>query len=184
MANLTYELGFDGNANAIEGVRDGIYPLQVYLVADEERKVISACNPDQIRRSDRLSFRIYDFSDPAAKRPHGMTPVTLQILFTRATKSDDGEVKPPFSPIVENGLPLAQLATTTFTPLPEPTGSIAFGKAALAGWEVEFPNVDLLLQHTGRFDFRALLTVGIPGEVARFFRVDPEMVIGDDDGGP
>ena len=134
MANLTYELGFDGNANAIEGVRGGIYPLQVYLVADEEHKVISACNPDQIRRSDQLNFRIYDFSDPAAKRPHGMTPVTLQILFTRATKSDDSEVKPPFSPIVENGLPLAQLATTTFTPLPEPTGSIAFGKAALAGW--------------------------------------------------
>lgn len=184
MANLAYELGFDGNANAVEGIRDGVYPLQVYLVTDDEKKVISACNPAQIRRSDRLSFRVYDFSDPAAKRPLGMTPVTLQILFTRATKTEDGATKPPFSPILKDGLPLAQLATTTFTPVPAATESIAFGQAALAGWVAEFPGAHLLLEHTGRFDFRALLTVGIPGEVARFFRVDPEMVIGDDDGGP
>ncbi len=107
---LTFELGFDWNAPAVEGVRDGVYPLQVFLVHDSDSAVISSCNSAQVKTNRQLTFRVYDFTDPKAGEPTGAAPVTLQILFTRATTIGN----PPFSPILANGAPVAQLASTQF----------------------------------------------------------------------
>jgi hypothetical protein len=173
---LTFELGFDWNSPAVQGVRDGVYPLQVFLVDDRENSVISPCNPAQVGLNAKLGFRVYDFTDPRAGSPGGAAPATLQVLFTRATSLGD----PPFSPILRNGAPVAQLTSTSFAS--PARDSIAFGAAAVAGWDVKWPDGDVRLDQGGRFKFRALLTVSVPGEMARFYRVDPEMVIGD--GGP
>lgn len=174
--DLTFELGFDWHTPPVEGVRDGVYPLQVFLVDNGDAAVISSCNSAQVKRSDGLTFRVYDFTDPQASEPTGAAPVTLQILFTRATTLGD----PPFSPIQDEGKPVAQLAATEFTSPAK--ASIAFGAGAAGGWNVKWPGGDVRLEQAGRFKFRALLTVAVPGEMARFYRVDPEMVIGD--GGP
>jgi hypothetical protein len=173
---LTFELGFDWSSPAVEGVRDGVYPLQVFLVDDRENAVISPCNPAQVGLNAKLGFRVYDFTDPRASAPAGAAPVTLQILFTRATT----DLEAPFSPVLRGGAPVAQMASTSFAATAK--DSIAFGAGAVAGWHVEWPDGDVLLEQGGRFKFRALLTVAVPGGMARFYRVDPEMVIGD--GGP
>ncbi len=181
---LAFELGFDWNVPPTEGVRDGVFPLQVFLVDDGSRSVISSCNSSQIETTDVLSFRVYDFTLPDAAQADGSkgrAPFALQVLYTRAVVSIEGAPLPPFSPFEEDGEPVAQLATTLFA-APASQSSIAFGAGAVAGWDVEWPGGDSILKLPGRFKFRALLTVAAPGQVAKFYRVDPEMVIGD--GGP
>lgn len=175
---LAFELGFDWNVPPTEGVRDGVFPLQVFLVDDGKKGVISSCNAAQVETTDTLAFRVYDFTETAPGESTDAAPVALQVLFTRAVSPGEGLEPPPFSPIEEGGNQVAQLATTVLTPTA--TQSIAFGDGVVAGWQVKWPGEgDLVLRKQGRFKFRALLTVAVPGQVAKFYRVDPEMVIGD-----
>lgn len=167
---LAFELGFDWMVNPVIGVRDGVYPLQVHLVDDDEGKMISACNPDDVPVGSGLRFRVYDFShqiaDPRA------TPKVLQILFTSAT-SDRND---PISPVKIDGAPQGQWAATTFRRCEHP--SIAY--PAKSGWEAVWADgsAELPLSSEGRFSFRGLLTVETPGDTARFYRIDPEMIVG------
>lgn len=169
---LAFELGFDLDVHPIQGVRDGVFPLQLALVNDGEDAVISPFDPSKVRQDYRLSFRVYDFSYPAPGLP---TPSlsALQILFTSATS-----VSVPMSPFTQ-----PQLATTAF--VGPDVESIAFGEKVRFGWEVQWTDdsgetvTDFRLERAGRFNFRALLTVGIPEEMAKFYRADPEMVVGD-----
>ena len=178
-ATLAFELGFDWNIHPIQGVRDGVFPLQVCLVDDGSGTVLSPCHPSAVEVGDTLLFRVYDFTDPESLPAGSPVPSAVQILFTSASTIESPA--PPFSPVVVDGLQLAQLAATSF----DSTGvrpSIAYGAEA-PGWKVEWSQgAEAVLQQSGRFKFRALLTVGIPGEMARFYRADPEMVVGH--GGP
>lgn len=180
MANLAFELGFDWNTHPIQGVRDGVYPMQIFLVDDDSKTVISSCDPSKLKSSDVLKFRVYDFTALPAGEPPVASPGTLQILFTSAT-TVPGQTQPPFSPVKDSGgNQVAQMAATSFKSVGA-SGSVAFTGSAVNGWEVEWTGVTTVtLQQIGRFNFRALLTVSVPGEMARFYRVDPEMVIGGD----
>ena len=59
--------------------------------------------------------------------------------------------------------------------------SIAFGVEGgwQAEWKAPLPN-PVSLGAAGRFELSAMLTVANPGQPARFYRSDPEIVIGDD----
>ncbi len=181
-ATLAFEIGFDWNIHPIQGVRDGVFPLQLCLVDDAgEGTVLSPCHPSAIEPGDTLLFRVYDFTDYGSPPEASPEPSALQVLFTSA--STIVSPPPPFSPVVDDdGMPLAQLASITF-PQTAVRPSIAYGVEA-PGWAVEWSiGVDAVIQQPGRFKFRALLTVGTTGEMARFYRVDPEMVVGDPGGG-
>lgn len=183
MANnstLAFELGFDWNVHPIVGVRNGVFPLQVSLVDDNNGTVLSPSHPSAAKVGDTLLFRVYDFTDPDHLSAGSPEPSALQVLFSSASTVTSPE--PPFSPVVIDENPLAQLAATSFNPNNVPP-SIAYGADA-NGWKVEWNlGADIVLQQPGRFNFRALLTVGITGEMARFYRADPEMVVGDAGGG-
>lgn len=181
MANLAFELGFDWDVPPFIGVSDGIFPLQVVLVNDgdlanpDDRFVISPSHPSNVRAGDTLRFRVYDFSAsvPTVDPP---SPTALQVLFTSATSNDTD----PISPFEVNGVPQAQWASLDF--FPTAGESVAFdvgsGWIAADAGPLTAATGRLTIERDGRFKFRALLTVGIPGEMARFYRVDPEMVIG------
>jgi hypothetical protein len=174
MSKLAFELGFDWNVNPIQGVRDGVFPLQWSLVNDdlEPPAVISPFN--SLNVGDTLSFRVYNFSALVPSDPP--TPTVLQVLFSSATASENG----PFSPLEFDEIEQGSLATVFFGQSVDP--SVAFGGGALGGWTAESIDrsaVDFVtLANPGRFNFRALLTVVKPREQARFYRIDPEMVIG------
>lgn len=179
MRNLAFELGFDWQVKPVVGIRDGVYPLQMCLVDDDERQVISPCNAEQVTVGSALRFRVYDFTYQA--REPGPRPTVLQALFTAGT-TDPGD---PFSPIEIDGQSRAQWAATVFRRSEIP--SLAFGVAS--GWEALWAGeviggeiAELPLSRSGRFEFRGLLTVEALGEMARFYRIDPEMVVGG--GGP
>ena len=191
MESLAFELGFDLDVNPVLGVRDGVFPLQLALVNDDvngdppEPAVISPFDPSVVHMGDSLSFRVYDFSDPAAAVPPEPSLCALQILFTSATSESV-----PISPFEIGGATRPQLATTNLELLPSPVSSVAFGDKVRFGWEAKWdvspasPPVPALdLDNDGRFKFRALLTVGIPNQMAMFYRSDPEMVVGDPAGG-
>ena len=184
MANLAFELGFDWYVHPILGVRDGVFPLQMFLVNDDSGTVISSCDPSQVQTQDVLSFRVYDFTAWPAGVPPVASPDTLQVLFTSAT-TVAGETQPHFSPVkLPNGNQVAQMAATSpMLVTAPPSTSIAF-TSAVAGWTVQWSTTnpapeDVTLEQSGRFNFRALLTVSPPDEMAKFYRADPEMVIGD-----
>ncbi len=186
MANLAFELGFNWDVPPIIGVRDGVFPLQLVLVNDDDSAVISPCDSSVLTKGDELRFRVYDFTDPTTyPSPARPLPNVLQILFTSAGSG-------PLSPILVGQPPiqLPHLAAVSFVDDPPPTPSIAYiiGTSSVPGWDVLWQGLapqpqDLMnLAQAGRFKFRALLTAGIPGEMTRFYPVDPEMVIGH--GGP
>lgn len=189
MENLAFELGFDLDVPAVQGVRDGVFPLQLALVNDDVDgsppgpAVISPFDPLMISKGYFLSFRIYDFTDPDGPSEGDLPSLSaLQVLFTSATPTNT-----EFSPFVIDDETQAQLATTCF--LQDPTNSVAFGTGVRCGWEAQWSISNEIvtafeLMNCGRFNFRALLTVGVPGQVAKFYRTDPEMVIGDAGGGP
>lgn len=187
MASLAFELGFDWDIPPIIGVRDGVFPLQLALVDDDRRVVVSPYDSSVLQAPGQLCFRIYDFTDPATygdpdlPRP---VPNVLQVLFTSATSGGD-----PFSPVLDKAcIPCAQLAAMSFDNEDTPK-SVAYiiGDSPVPGWKVRWfldgsLRDSIALGQSGRFKFRALLTVGIPGQMVSFYRIDPEMVIGD--GGP
>lgn len=188
MASLAFELGFDWDTPPIIGVRDGVFPLQLALV-DDDGGVVSPYDSSVLQAPGQLCFRIYDFTDPATYRdPSRPVPNVLQILFTSATSGGG-----PFSPVLDgSGTPRAQLAAMSFDK-ENTQASIAYniGGSAVPGWTALWPldesqplQGSIALGQFGRFKFRALLTVGIPGQMVRFYRIDPEMVIGDAGGGP
>jgi hypothetical protein len=178
MADLTFELGFDWNMPSSENALGVVYALQMYLVKNDpdpnKSAVISPCNSSKINTGDTLGFRIYDFTgSPSA--PAGTEPRALQVLFATAVDQQPANI----SPILVAGKALPQLATTDFgVPQQNPT-SIAYGDVA-RGWDVTtlLPLSELRLSESGRFEMRAMLTVSVPGQMARFYRVDPEMVVG------
>ncbi len=180
-ATLAFEIGFDWDIHPIQGVRDGVFPLQLCLVDDAgSGTVISPCNPSSVETGDTLLFRVYDFTDPDSPSAGLPEPSALQVLFTSASTIESPE--PPFSPVKDGDQPLAQLVATDFDD-DDVRQSIAYGAQA-PGWTVRWSDVaETVLQEPGRFKFRALLTVGISGEMARFYRADPEMVIGNPGGG-
>lgn len=174
---LAFELGFDLDAHAVQGVREGVYPLQIALVTDgKSPAVISPYNPAMVHKRDFLSFRVYDFTSPGSIEPSSSL-YTLQVLFTPATPANT-----EFSPFEFDGAVQTQLATTSFSE--SAANSVAFGPVR-AGWDVEWSvGTALEIKNPGRFNFRALLTVGLPKQIARFYRADPEMVVGDPAGPP
>ena len=174
---LAFELGFDLDAHAVQGVREGVYPLQLALVKDgTSPSVISPYNPAMVHQRDVLKFRVYDFTSPGSIEPSSSL-FALQVLFTPATPTNT-----EFSPFEFDGAVQTQLATTSFSE--SPANSVAFGPVR-AGWNVEWSvGSALKIKNAGRFNFRALLTVGLPGQIARFYRADPEMVVGDPAGPP
>lgn len=177
MASLAFELGFDWNTYPIQRVRDGVFPLQLALVEGTAPTGVLVSPFDcSAQVGDTLCFRVYDFTDSALDP--APTPQVLQVLFTSAVNHPDAADPPPFSPVKVGDDQLAQLTGTDFKKS-SPT-SVAFGSTAM-GWNVELSlGPDVTFRQDGRFQFRALLTVAIPGEMARFYRTDPEMVIGDD----
>ena len=184
MANLAFELGFDWNTHPVIGVRDGVYPLQVCLVRDargeEPAAVISPCNPAEVKAEDELEFRVYDFTDysPYKDRPPAPRPMALQVLFTSGS-----EGQTVFSPVIQPPGEVLPVLTSVSFDLDRAPKSIAYGVSI--GWTVEWSNTTevVTLGSLGRFKFRALLTVGVPNDMARFYRVDPEMVVGASDPG-
>lgn len=180
MANLAFELGFDWNVPPLEQDLSVMFPLQLCLVDDDQRTVISSCNPQAIQCTDTLTFRLYDFTEPQ-QRPEAGSPVpqTLQAFFTSA---EDDIRKPPYSPILLAGQPQSLLTSVSFSGAK--VESVA-GYPASLGWDVEWNGIPNRLPLTaGRFELRVMLTVLIPGLMPRFYRVDPEMVIGDPSGAP
>lgn len=179
MANLAFELGFDWNVPPIQGVRDGVFPLQMALVRDgTPGQVISPYDPSVVQVGSTLCFRVYDFTD-AAHLPGVGSPSleVLQVLFTSATTVEPPPGEPSrFSPVKDpDGNPVAQMFSTGFTA--PSRSSIAFD--VKTGWDVTMNlGSEVLFSQDGRFNFRALLTVAFPGQMARFYRADPEMVIG------
>ncbi|MCH9648654.1 MAG: hypothetical protein K0U98_10470 [Deltaproteobacteria bacterium] len=180
MANLAFELGFDWNVPPLEQDLSVMFPLQLCLVNDDEGTVISSCNPRAIGCDDALRFRLYDFTDPKQQpEARSPSPQTLQAFFTSA---QEDVRKPPYSPILLAGEPQSLLTSVSFTG--GEAESVA-GYPALAGWEVEWNGIpNRLPLAAGRFELRVMLTVLIPGLMPRFYRVDPEMVIGDPSGAP
>ena len=133
MANLAYELGFDWNAQPIIQARDGLYPLQICMVNDDEREATSPCSSSTIGVDDNLTFRVYDFTNYEGSPPgHPPIPNCIQVLFTSAK----GE-STTFSPFNNGGVQLAQLASKNFTQQ-NPVESIAFGEAAALGWTFDW----------------------------------------------
>ncbi len=177
MNDLVYELGFDWNMPSTESSLGIIYPLQMELLSGEA--LISPCNGAFIKTGDTLAFRVLDFtgSPPA---PAGAEPRSLQVLFSGATNDPTD-----FSPILDdNKLQVPHLVTTEFHSSSDTT-SPAYGTVARA-WDVILDGgstpSQLMLEDAGRFELRALLTVAASGQMAKFYRIDPEMVV--DDGGP
>lgn len=175
MANLAYELGFDWNVPPLEQDLSVMFPLQLCLVDDDKGSVISSCNPRAIQNTDSLVFRLYDFTDreqrPVAGPP---TPRTLQAFFTSA---ENDVREPPYSPILIEGEPQTLLTSVTFS---ESEIQSVAGFPASAGWKIGWEGLpDRLPLVSGRFELRVMLTVLVPGLMPRFYRVDPEMVIGD-----
>lgn len=184
MAYLTFELGFDWNMPPSEQSPGFVFPLQMYLVDNAAGgSVVSACHPGAISAGDAaanppnppdtLDFRVYDITDPG---PSGAEPQALQVLFSTAVN----EQNDPFSPIkVGVDTPVSQLATTDIPPLNiTDTPSIAYGTNATCGWNVSISPSPLEIRQVGRFELRAMVTLVVPGEMARFYRIDPEMVVG------
>jgi hypothetical protein len=174
MAKLVFELGFDWNVPPLEQDLSVMFPLQLCLVNDDARNVISSCNPEAIECGDTLGFRLYDFTDPELRPAAGPpTPRTLQAFFTSAEKDIR---KPPYSPILLAGQPETLLTSVTFS---GGNAQSVAGYPAQAGWHIEWEGLpDRLPLASGRFELRVMLTVLIPGLMPRFYRVDPEMVIG------
>ncbi len=190
MSRFVYELGFDWNMPDSESSLGVIFPLHMALVkkaqaTGEEDKLIWPCHGSQVKTTDTLAFRILDFTgSPSA--PAGTEPRALQVLFTPAAR-DTEEGPAPFSPILDaQNLQVPILATTDFHLESANALSAAYGaveRSWSVAWDVRAsPHQSWLLSNVGRFELRALLTVAAPDEMARFYRVDPEMVV--DDGGP
>ncbi len=180
MANFTFELGFDWNMPPSGSALEVLYALQMSLVDDDNSEVLSPCHSSKLNVDDSLSFRIYDFTgSPAA--PTTAVPAAMQILFCWAT--DNHNI---FSPIdISQGLQLPQLVTTEFVQIPavgNMVSSISYGDVSRGWTATTTPASPLTLANAGRFELRAMVTVADPGVMARYYRVDPEMVIGD--GGP
>ncbi len=185
-AKLAFELGFNWHTQPVVSVRDGVYPLQLNLVNDSMSPkagglLISAGNPKHLHTACDLEFRVYDFSDwsaePTADKPR---PISLQVLFTSAVGEGEN-----FSPVVvepkDSSTMVPTLVSTIFKPSTVPSVSYGIG----SGWSAVWPGDRSLvhISNAGRFKFRALLTVGPLNDMARFYRVDPEMVVGDSETG-
>jgi len=163
MTTYTFELGFDLSMLATPG---GVlsYPLQWGLI-DENQEMVSPMHLGMIQKDDTLAFRIYNVTevDPEAST---WQPGSFQALFSSATEPAGAQ---PFSPIDE-----PQIITLTFTS-GAPT-SVVFG--AEVGWVVGGAGTTPTIANDGRFELRMLVTVESPGEEARIYHVDPEMVVG------
>ena len=182
MANYSFEMGFDWNVPPSGGALEIIYALQMCLVDDQEGVVISPCNASKLKIGDTLSFRLYDFTDPAEPAPANALPQALQVVFAWATND-----KSSFSPFQDEGSQLPQLATTQFVAIPPVNNgvtSVAYGKVG-RGWDVTMsPALPLNFENAGRYELRAVVTLALPGVMARFYKIDPEIVIGDGGPGP
>ena len=175
MATLAFELGYDWNVPPAIGVRDGVYSLQACLVDDDNEKVISPCYCDSegtwsVQVKDSLYFRVYDFTDYSGSPPNNHpVPTCMQLLCSSTDKTGN------LTPFCSKGDPVAQQAATYLTEL-DPQQSVAFAGTASFGWQVHWQTP--YLGFSGRFNLRKLLTVAIPGEMARFYHSDQEMVVG------
>lgn len=168
MADWTFEVGFDWSSPP---TMNGLYyPLQICLV-DTSGTVFVPTNPNWLKLGDTLSFRVYDITAYPSEAPR---PRVLQVLFS-AGSSDESA---PFSPILVRGQQESLFASMDLQRTS--TGSVAF--SVDSGWLANWTHAvtPLTFELPGRFELAVALSVVNPGEMARFYRVDPEMVIGDD----
>lgn len=177
-----FDFGFDWNAKPILGVRDGVFPLQLYMVNVVSNSVLSPSNPSDLCQNDKLYVRVCDFTDvEGGQWPQGEAPIplALQVLFTSDVDPVPGQESPPFSPFQDSKKnQVSQFVFTQFLAASNP--SPGFGSALVNKWRASIHGgyESWTMQNSGRFKFRALLTVGVPGQPAKFFRIDPEMVVG------
>ncbi|MCG8462629.1 MAG: hypothetical protein MI919_40610 [Holophagales bacterium] len=181
---LAYDFGFDWNVPPSASYRGGVYPLQLGLSDLTQDCVRSFCNGDDNPVGSSVRFRVFDFSPRAAGGGSGSEaapkPFSLQVLFTAGTEGEQGQT---FSPVLDgSGQQQPQLLFTEWRAL-ETTYNKVYGN--VSGWLAVDPvgaeHLTATLANSGRYKLRAMLTVGIQGQAARFYRIDPEMVVG---GGP
>jgi hypothetical protein len=165
MSHFTFELAFDWKVKSKDGGVGRIYPLQANLVTNGQ--VISTAHVSQIKPQDTLDFRIYDISQTPVS---AVEPKCLQVLFDNATVG----VIDPFTPFGSTPTQVPSLTFTVFGPSEEATPTVAYAPG-IPGWNV--PGSHQTLDNSGRFELRMLLTVAVPDKIAKFYFVDPEVII-------
>lgn len=174
MAGITLELAFDWDM-ASRGSAIGVfYQLQWSVVDNGKKIVISPVKRSAIRTGNTLDFCVYNITDPAFQL--APEPQCLQLLFNNAV---DPTSTSPFTPIKDN---VPQITLTDFRPLPKDSGavhSVAFGRVR-QGWaaEKEGAPFTVTLGNSGRFELRTMVTVAVADKIARYYQVDPEMIVG------